>query len=177
MKHIISLILVLSFMIVPIAQAKDKKSQDLAPLTLGVLSEAALTGMQLSVKKAAQDGKAANSVYECVSLLTPSAFNSVYAPFFTEKFTPEEQIQTESFFKGTIGKKYSKHGLLQIYSATGSPLPEPLPTFSSEEMRGLEAFSKTTAGEKLLLKHVMQTPEVNVAVQSKIKELLSVCGK
>jgi len=177
MKTIIFLILVILLSNFPIVYAKDKKDQNTIPLTVIVLSEAALTGMQLSVKKAVQEGKAKSTISECVSTLKSSSFNSVYGHILSDQFTSEEIAQAEEFFNDGIGKKYSKHGLLQIYSSTGFPLPEPLPPFSTEEMRALEAFSKTAAGDKLLLKHVMQTPAVNMEVQEKIKELLSSCGK
>ncbi len=177
MKVLVSLALALLLSNFSIAYAKDNKDQRLTTLTVNVLSEAALTGMQLSLKKAVQEGKAKSAVSDCVSAIKPYSFNSVYDHIVSDQFTSEEIAQTEAFFKGDTGKKYSKHGLLQIYSSTGFPLPEPLPTFSPEEMRDLQAFSKTAAGDKLLLKHVMQTPAVNMKVQEKIKELLSSCEK
>ncbi len=177
MKKIAYFIVMLLAANFSIASAAEKSSQETGDLTLSVLSEAAFTGMQLSVKKAVQDGKAKASMYECISALKSSSFISVYEPFFTQQFTTEEQMHTEEFFSGVVGKKYAKHGVLQIYAATGLAAPEPLPTFSPEEMGALEAFSQTTAGGKLMVKRIMQSPAINSAVQSKIGELLSSCRK
>lgn len=147
------------------------------PATVNTLAQSALLGMQLSIKRGYQAGKVPGSVANCVAVLKTDSFAPMYEALLKSELTPAEQQATESFFKSSVGSKYAKHGLLQIYLAVGEKAPESLPSFSPAEMKELEGFSKTSAGEKLMIKKVMQTPAAAQAVNTTISQLLSQCDR
>ena len=147
------------------------------PVALQNLAQAALLGMQLSVKQGHQAGKVPSPVANCVAALKPDSFVPVYDALLKSKFTPTEQQATEEFLKGPVGSKYAKYGLLQIYLIAGEKTPEALPTFSAAEMKTLEAFSKTPAGDKLMMRKVMQSPAAAQAVKPYVSQLLSQCER
>ena len=156
------------------ASAKDKPTK--SPVTVSNLSKAALTGLQLSVKKGVLDGKVTSETSACIAGINSSSFNSIYEPMVREIFTTEEEEEVEAFFKSDVGEKYAKYGLMQIYISVGLPPPEELPSLSDRELNEVEKFSKTSGGEKLMIKHSFQTSEANSAVQNRIHELLIGCG-
>ena len=141
------------------------------------LGKAALLGMQLSVRRGQQEGKVSSSIATCVSSLDKSSFYSVYEVLVPQALSANEVKDTEAFFKGAIGQKYAKHGLLQIYSSVGVQPPEPLPNFSDAEYKVLEDFSRTSAGEKLIAKKVFETFAARQAVSSRIRELMELCRR
>jgi|SRR4051812_31366487 len=174
MKKLIIAILAMSLSGLAGAETPTKPTK--SPVTVSNLSKAALTGLQLSVKKGVLDGKVTTETSACVAGLKASSFNSIYEPMVREIFTTEEEEEVEGFFKSDVGEKYAKYGLLQIYVSVGLPSPEEMPTLSERELNEVEKFSKTSGGEKLMIKHSFQTLEANSAVQTRIHELLTSCG-
>lgn len=152
---------------------QEKKSQ-----LIIVLSEAALTGMQLSVKKSVQNGKVSQSITECVSLIDSSSFNAIFEYVVNEQFTSDEKEKVEEFLKSPLGIKYAKYDVYRLYLALGFPSPEPVPSFSIKERRSLEEFSETSAGNKFMFKlaPVLMSKPILMLTSSKIGELLSACG-
>lgn len=135
----------------------------------------ALIGMQLSVRKAASQGKAPDSMVTCVDHLPSDSFVSVFHALMEQSLSSEEISSAEHFFLSEIGRKYTKHGVSQLYAAVGEPPPEPAPTFSDSEYAELERFSQTSAGKKLMLQKVMESESARRAVAARIQELLGSC--
>ncbi len=155
---------------------KSAPDSNTPPSLVNVLSEAALTGVKLSMKRGSLNGQVPKSLYKCIGQLEAASFYTLYDRLVNSNFSPDERGHANKFLNSVTGKKYTKHGLLKIYSATGFEVPEPMPQFSSNEMGQLDKFSRTSAGEKLLVKHVMQSNSVNVAVQGRIQQLISSCS-
>lgn len=150
-----------------------KKSQ-----LITTLSEAALTGMQLSVKKRVQSGEVSQSVAECIFLIDPSSFNAIFEYVVNGQFTSDEKEKVEKFLKSPLGIKYVKYDMYRLYLMAGFPSPEPVPSFSIKERRSLEMFSETPAGNKLMFKltPALRSKPILMLTVSKIEELLSACG-
>ena len=146
-----------------------------SPTAEEALALPALIGMQLSIRKAASQGKVPNSVVNCVNQLPSDSFLPVFHALMEDNLSSEEISLTEQFFQSAIGRKYSKHGLAQLYTAVGESPPEPAPTFSDSEYAELERFSQTSAGEKLMVRKVMESESARRAVSARIQELLALC--
>lgn len=144
--------------------------------TVSVFAKSALTGMQLSVRKGQQQGKVPPAVGTCVQSLRDTSFNIVLASLLAESLSPSEMQAADAFFGTQVGKKYAKHSLLQIYEAVGEPAPEPLPAFTDAEYKELEVFSRTRAGDKLIVRRVLESKPAQQAIGSQIQALLSTCG-
>lgn len=145
--------------------------------SIRAFAKPALLGMQLSIKRGRQAGKVPSAVARCVAALNTDSFFTVYDALLMRELTASEQQVAEEFYKSSAGIKFAKHGLLQVYLAVGEKAPESLPTFSQAEMKELEGFSKTSAGDKLIVKKVMQSLGAARVVNSRINELLTQCEK
>lgn len=139
------------------------------------LSENSLVTMRLAVQEGVRGGKVSQEVSECVSLLKPSVFNSVFEPYVNKQFSVAEKAEVEAFLKTSLGVKFSKYALLELSSLKGLPLSEPVPSFSEEEMYILEQFGKTPAGNKWFRNKAIQQ-QSGMIFQSRFKELLFSCG-
>lgn len=135
----------------------------------------ALLGMQLAVQSASQQGKVPAAVNQCIQNLTPASMLDLYVTLLKDNLTPDELQTAEAFFRTSTGEKYAEYGMMQAYKSTGQVAPNPLPTFSSSESEQLAAFSRTSAGTKLILQHVLQTGSAQQAVLARIQQLLSTC--
>ena len=144
--------------------------------TVSVFAKSALTGMQLSVRKGQQQGKVPTEVGTCVQSLRDTSFNIVLASLLAESLSPSEMRAADAFFGTPVGRKYAKYSLLQIYEAVGEQAPEPLPAFTDAEYKELEAFSRTRAGDKLIVRRVLESKAAQQAIGSQIQALLSSCG-
>lgn len=144
--------------------------------TVQNFSQAALMGIQLAAKRGQQTGKVSAPIADCVGALKADSFYGVYEKLLQSELTEEERQATEAFFKSPTGVKYTKYGLLQIYQAVGEQAPEPLPEFSAPELADVQTFSKTPAGDKLMIKKILEQPAAMGPVGQRIKELVAQCA-
>lgn len=144
--------------------------------TVTMLAKPALLGMQLSVRRGQQLGKVPPQVAQCVQSLRESSFTIVLASLLVERLEPKEVQAADEFFGTAVGKKYARHTLLQVYDAVDEKAPEALPDFSAAEYKELETFSRTSAGDKLLVRRVMEDADARQAIGSQIQSLLGSCG-
>ena len=145
--------------------------------TVQSFAQASLLGIQLAVKHGRQQGKVAPAMADCVAAFKPDTFVEVFDKLVRSTLTEDEQQTTEAFFNSPTGVKFSKLGILQVYGAVGDTAPEPLPVLTDAEKADVEAFSKTPAGDKLMLKKAFEQPAAMANINQRIKELLSQCPR
>lgn len=146
------------------------------PAITSSFSESVLVGMKLSVKHGVASGTASPKRAECVSGLSADSFAPVVTRLLRESLSAGELNLAEAFFSGSVGKKYVRHGILQIYQSVGEPLPSPLPSFTDAEYKELESFAASTAGVQLIRNRILQSQEARRAYDSRIRELLASCA-
>lgn len=139
-------------------------------------SQPLLLGMQLAAKHGERRGEITATQLRCVQTLSPSAFFQVVATAMTAALTREELETANGFFATPVGRKYLKHGMLQLYSAVGETAPEALPNFSDAEYRELEAFAGTSAGKAIIAQRVMQSASAKCSYDARIRELMEQCS-
>ncbi|MBU1235298.1 MAG: hypothetical protein KJ634_04775 [Gammaproteobacteria bacterium] len=169
------LILVAVAALVSFAQVFAADGSVSPSIAVATFAKSSLIGMQLSVRKAERQGKIPANVSACVQSLDDSSFTAVFATLLADNLSKSELQATEDFFSTRVGGKYAKHGLMQIYTSVGETPPEPLPTFSDAEYKELERFGSTTAGEKLIVRKVLESASARQAIGSRIQGLLSLC--
>lgn len=147
------------------------------PTTVQSFAQASLLGIQLAVKHGRQQGKIAPATADCVAAFKPDSFVEVFDKLMKSTLTEDEQVATEAFFNSATGLKFTKLGVLQVYGAVGDTAPEPLPVLTDAEKADVEAFSKTPAGDKLMLKKAFEQPAAMTSINQRIKELLSQCPR
>lgn len=140
-----------------------------------VFAKSALVGMQLSLKHGEQRGEIPAAVSQCVQSLDDSTFDNVFNTALVENLSTLELQATNEFFGSPVGQKYAKQGLMQLYAQVGEQPPEPMPSFSDHEYKRLEAFSRTSAGSKLMVQRVLESPTVRATIGSEINVLLRRC--
>jgi hypothetical protein len=139
-------------------------------------SQPVLLGMQLSAKHGERRGEIPAAQLRCVQALSPSAFFPVVAAVMTAALTREELETANGFFATPVGRKYLKHGMLQLYPAVGEAAPEAPPNFSDAEYRELEAFARTSAGKAIITQRVMQSASAKRSYDARIRELMEQCS-
>ena len=146
-----------------------------APISVAMYAKAALVGMQLSVKHAEAQGKVSLAIARCIYELSDDSFTPVFTRLLINNLTQEEIAVAEAFAGTTTGRKYAKLGLLQIYLVVGERSPEPLPSFTPNELASIEAFRATSAGNKLVDQKVLESPASRAVHGQQIQELLRGC--
>ncbi len=136
----------------------------------------AVLGMKLSAKKGNRRGVLGDKELTCVLALEPSEFYPAVRRLLDANLTPTELVAANGFFQSTVGQKYAKHGLLQVYPAVGERAPEPLPDISDAEYKHIEVFSTTAVGHKFFNDRFMQRVAARQALDERIQELLAQCG-
>jgi hypothetical protein len=144
--------------------------------TMG-LDRAALLGMRLAIEDGAKNGKSNPALLECAQKADSSALIEVFVGELQAALTPSEMKTAEAFYAGSAGQKSIEAGLQQLYQIAGRPASGPVLTFTPAEAQENDAFSRTAAGEKLIIKQVLGTPRVTNAVQNSIGKMLSACMK
>jgi hypothetical protein len=106
-----------------------------------------------------------------------TVFSPTYETLSGELLTKGEIAAANGFFSSPVGRKYAKHGQLQLYAAVGMRSPAPLPDFSDAEYRELESFSRTSAGNKLMVQKVLEALAALQAVNRRIQEIVASCDR
>lgn len=158
-------------------QAQSGETEQVPVAAVSAFAKPVLVGMQLSVRKGQQQGQVSAGVAKCVQSLDASSLNPLFLSLLTENLTKNELKATEDFFVTAVGRKYAKHGLMQVYTSLGEQPPEALPGFSEAEYKELENFSRTSAGEKLLVRKVLSSVSANQAISAHIQGVLKSCAR
>lgn len=145
------------------------------PVSNRAFAQSVLLGMQLSVKKAEQEGTTSPETSACVQRLAPEVFVAPIEAVMSAALTQQQRDDADRFFASGVGEKYLKHGLLQIYAAVGQKPPEASPSFSDVEYRALSSFAATSAGQLLITGQVMQSPAARQLYGKRVRELLDEC--
>jgi hypothetical protein len=142
--------------------------------TMG-LDRSALLGVRLAVEDGVKQGTADPALMECANKLEPASFVELFAAEIQSALTASEIESAQSFYASPLGQKSVEAGLQQTYRSVGRTPPGPALTFTPAEAKESETFSKTPAGDKLIVKQILGAPRVASAVQSHIGNLLSIC--
>lgn len=169
------LVILLAFIIAAPAGAQYVEDLSGRSIIIANLGDSALLSMQLLAARAQNRGDIPVSVVNCIKSLDKASYDPILSIALTETLSPEEIAEAETFYASEPGRKYAKHGLLQVYEAAGVEPPEEYPDFSEEELKALEDFSHTPAGDKLIVKKVLAKPPVRKAMESLSQELLASC--
>ena len=141
-------------------------------------AESFLLGFQLAVHKGREQGKVSEKVDSCVAKLDATAtFGAIIQAQLVQIFTSPERQELDTFFSSPVGKKFIRQGVLQVYSQTGTPPPEPAPTYSASETAELDRFRHTSTGTKLMDPSTMAPLTEPPGARERLLEVLSSCGK
>ena len=146
-----------------------------SPATEEALARATLVGMQLSVRKAVAQGKVPDTLVSCVQRISADSFVPIFHSLLEQNLSVDEIAAAEKFFLSEVGRKFAKAGVAQAYVAVGEQPPEPVSEVSESEYAELEQFSRTAAGQKLMVQKVMEGQPVRQAVGARVRELLDSC--
>lgn len=141
------------------------------------IDEFALAGMRYSIHQANQEGRVQPETLNCVMSKTKYVFTPIFVNMFQSALIPQEISDAIRFHEGPIGKKYVALGFVMFYQNTGTPSPEKMPQFTDAEMRMLDDFKKTSAGQKLIVNKLASQPGNHQLVTTKIQELFRLCRK
>lgn len=144
-------------------------------LTAQLTAESALIGLQLAAKQRAAKGVLPAEQNACFQALQPSEYYDTAEKIVTAALSAADIAAADQFFGSIPGRKYTRHGLLGIYTALGEKPPEALPEFSTADGRAIEIFTASPAGQALLKRQVLQSLPASEALNSRGQELVARC--
>jgi len=167
-----------------ISQAKDELSNDAVRLVRVLeLERAALFSAQVPFllsqeRKKGEDISDEEKLFLiCLKSADTSKYVNIYADAVVKQMTPEEIQQSIYFFEGDVGKKFNQQGFVYAYKMFHLHTDEALQEFSSIESAELDAFKKTTAGNKLLTQAILSERSVESLMLEQSQEIIKGCLK
>jgi hypothetical protein len=139
------------------------------------LDDVTLLGLQLGLQRGLREGKVSAKTLECVNQLDGTTFAPVFVQAAAANLSAQEIASATAFFESAPGRKYIKSGIFQLYQAIGIAAPDPEPSFSDADSQAIAAFSRSSAGDKLLVKRILDSPETRQAVGARVQQLLNGC--
>jgi len=122
-------------------------------------------------------GKTSPKTLDCVSKLDRTTFAPVFAQAIAANMSAQEIASSTAFFESAPGRKYIDSGIYQLYDAVGFTSPDPEPSVSEADMQAVTAFSRTSAGDKLLVRRIFDSPEIRGAIGARIQQVLNGCSQ
>jgi hypothetical protein len=120
-------------------------------------------------------GKVPDTLVACVQRVSADSFVPIFHSLLEQNLSADEIAAAEKFFLSEVGRKFEKAAVVQAYVAVGEQPPEPAPEVSDSEYAELKQFSRTAAGQKLMVQKVMEGQPVRQAVGARVRELLDSC--
>ena len=141
------------------------------------IDDVTLLGLRLGLQRGIRDGKGSAKTLECVSKLDRSTFAPVFAQAIAANLSAQEMASSIAFFESASGRKYIDSGIYQLYDAVGFTSPDPEPKVSEADMQAVTTFSRTSAGDKLLVRRIFDSPEIRAAIGARIQQVLNGCSE
>ncbi len=145
--------------------------------TTAYYSHLALLGMQISIQQGKKAGEIPAALAQCVNELPTGSLDPYFEKVLKEALDASEQETAEKFFAGDLGLKFYAMTEQQMYITTGEKTTAVAPSFSTEERLALNAFSQTSAGNKLFAQKVIQLPAAKNTIDTGIHAVISQCGQ
>lgn len=135
-----------------------------------------LFGSQLAIQRQAESGEISMQASRCYAGHPASSITEALAMDIATRMTDDELRVAIKFYEGEVGRKYTQHGIVSFYKHYRVITTEQLPQLSETEMAEVAAFSKTTAGNKLLFKQVVRVSAVSEPMVRIFRNLRYVCN-
>lgn len=139
-------------------------------------TEQARIGIEASIKKGIEQGKATEKVLECSRTQDLAFVSDAYAQAIDSALSAEDMKLATEFFSSPAGKAYLEYSRTLELSQRGISDPNPKKLSAAEE-RATRKFLGTSAGKKLLEDRVLETPELRSNLTRGMVELIQKCSK
>jgi hypothetical protein len=133
-------------------------------------------GIEASIQKGIEQGKATEKVLECSRAHDLAFVSDAYAQAIDAALSEEEMQVATEFFSSPAGKAYLEYSRSLEFKQKGIPDPNPK-TLSAAEERATRKFLAATAGKKLLEERVLETPQLRANLTRGMGDLISKCAK
>ena len=157
------------------AARAPKRPMETGSVLVETFADNALLGMKLAAQRAARENKLPEAKAQCITAKTRAAFMPTFAAIASEGFGTPEITAANSFLASPLGRKYMRQGLGQIYLGMGVQPPEQPQALTDAELQQIQAFSRTSAGRKLIVEKVMENAAARQALSQRVQELLRSC--
>jgi hypothetical protein len=143
-----------------------------------IFAETYVTGLKVGILRSRREGKGSATLANCMLKLDATdTFGTIWQGKIDENFDRSERQTLDAFYTSPVGIKYAKQTVLHLYSVIGEPAPAPFPAFSASEATEFEQFRRTPAGDKLLVKQVMDSDSVVRALHNRALQAMASCDK
>jgi hypothetical protein len=138
------------------------------------LGEVAILAAQVGLTNNSGPEEKNLPLLNCVRKIKVDSLVDDLAPEIDAALTPMEIQQAAQFFSSAVGQTLIDLGLRDLHRRINMQPESPVPR-TRDEAREIDAFSKTSAGEKLLVKEVMSRPGVGEKARSHMREIVKEC--
>lgn len=122
----------------------------------------------------ALEGHIPKANFECISAVPIDSYTLPIAVFIGSRLNADEIATALSFYESPVGGKYTQYGIVQFYKLKAIPTNLTIPDISKSEMQQIIAFSRTSAGVKLMTPDFPR--EMVLAAKSAENKELAACG-
>lgn len=139
-------------------------------------TQQARIGIEASIRKGIEQGKATEKVLECSRTHDLAFVSDAYAQAIDAALSAEEMQVATEFFSSAAGKAYLEYSRSLELRQKGLPDANPK-TLAGAEERATRKFLATSAGKKILEDRALETPELRANLTRGMVELVSKCSK
>jgi hypothetical protein len=133
-------------------------------------------GIEASIQKGIEQGKATEKVLECSRAHDLAFVSDAYSQAIDSALSGEEMQLATEFFSSAAGKAYLEYSRSLEFKQRGIPDPNPKKLSAAEE-RATRKFLAASAGKKLLEDRVLETSQLRASLTRGMVDLISTCSK
>jgi len=138
------------------------------------LGDVAILAAQVGLAHDSSSGAQNVVLLNCVRRIKAEALVDDLAPELDAALTPKEIEDAEEFFSQAAGQKIIDLGLRDLHRRIEKKSESPVRQ-TRDEAREIEAFAKTSAGEKLLVKEVLSRSTFSEKARAHMREIVNQC--
>ena len=138
------------------------------------LGELAILAAQIDLAGNSGSGAQSGPLLGCIRKVRPGTLVEDLAPELDAELTPQEIEQAEQFFSRAVGQRLVNLGLRDLRRRIEKK-PQLRVLRSKEEAREIDAFLKTSAGTKLLVKEGLSRASFGEKARTHIREIANKC--
>ncbi len=133
-------------------------------------------GIEASIRKGIEQGKATEKVLECSRSHDLAFVSDAYAQAIDASLSADEMQVATEFFSSPAGKAYLEYSRTLELQQKGIADPNPKKLSGAEE-RATRKFMETSAGKKILEDRVLETSQLRSNLTRGMIDLVSTCSK
>lgn len=139
------------------------------------MSRSTVLGIELSVRRDLQEGRASRPTLECIRGIDPDAFSDIYKAFMKRALTPDEISFAEAFWESEAGARMAELVEWAQYHDLGLPPPHAPLLFTASEQAAADVYNRSSAAKKLSAELTRLDSQMEPEAEARARSLMAMC--